>query len=300
MATINNIVQLSETHPRLVKAQYRALNSSDDVEASTHGGCSSSDSPQWKEGDKAHLVASMYSSGQEQPATSQGYQQEVELPMLPSSQHSAHAGKAELEPRPQEHQQEHQLPVLQGQQMRAAGSDDGQASSAGPPGLTGQFSGDSASSVSTRNALAPPVTNPRILGGSPGKVAASPASSSGQPPQQAQLCPAAAGHRPGSPPAAEEHREQESLSRRASSQLVLDVAGDATGAAGAMSGLHTAASTSTVYSVLGDDDPMSQASTKLSSAAPASLVTPQLQAYLAAAHITANFLGSRLLCASGF
>ena len=273
MATINNIVQLSETHPRLVKAQYTALNSTNDVEASTHGRCSSSYDPQWKEADKAHLVASVYSSVQEQPATSQGYQQEVELLKLPSSQHPGPAGKAELEPQQQEQQQENQLPVLHGQQLHAAGSDDEQASSAGPPGLTGQFSGDSASSVSTRNALASLDANPGIQGGSPGKAAASPAGSAG-------------GHLLGSIVAAEEHRQQDSLSQRASSQqLVLDVEGDAAGAAGAVSVLHSAASSSTVFSVLGDDDPMSQASTKLSSVALASLVTSRLQAYLAAAHM---------------
>ena len=285
MATINNILQLSETHPRLVKAQYRALNSTDNVEVSTHGRCSSSDSPQWKEADKAHLVASVYSGVQEQATTSLRHQQEVELLKLPSSQHLAHAGMAAHKRQQQEQQQEHLLPVLHGQQLHAAGCDDGHDPSVGPPGLTGQFSGDSASSMSTRNALASPDATPGAHGGSPGKGAASPAGNAVQPQQQAQPLPAADGHLPGSPVAAEEHREQESLSQRASSQqLVLDVEGDAAGAAGAMAVLHSAASTSTVFSVLGDNDPMSQASTPLFSAAPASLVTPQLQAYLAAVH----------------
>ena len=233
------------------------------MEAPTHGCCSSSASPQWKEADKTHLVASGYSGVQEQLTTTQEYQQEVELLKLPSSQHLERAGKAKHEPQQQEPPQEHQLPVLHGQQVHDTGSDDGEASSAGPPGLTGQFSGDSASSVSTRHALAAPDANPRDQSAGLGKAAASPAGIAGQPQQQAQQCPAAGGHLPGSPVAAEGHRQQESLFQRASSQqVVLDVERDAAGAAGATSGLHSAASTSTVYSVLGDDDPMSLASTR--------------------------------------
>ena len=120
----------------------------DDLEAPTHGRCSSSDHPRWTETNELHSVASASTETGEQPATSQTHQQEVELLKLPSSQHSAGADKDALRHWQQEHQQELQRPVLLGQQLRAGSSGDGPVASSGPPGLVGEFSGDSASSVS--------------------------------------------------------------------------------------------------------------------------------------------------------
>ena len=162
MATINNILQLSETLPRLAQAQHGAVKTTNDEEAPTPGRCSSSDPPQWTETNIAHSVASASTETGEQPATSHGHKQELELLVLSSSQHSADAGKVVLEQRQQEHQQEHQRPVLPGQQLRAAGSGDGPTSSSGPPGLVGEFSRDSASSVSAHSTLASPEADLRL------------------------------------------------------------------------------------------------------------------------------------------
>ena len=93
VATINIILQLSETHSRLLRSQHRAVNTANDVEASAHGLCSSSGKPRCMEANKAHSVASASTETGEQPTISHSHQQGGELLKLPSNQRSADACK---------------------------------------------------------------------------------------------------------------------------------------------------------------------------------------------------------------